>query len=165
MQLPLNVLLYKLSVNSNFETQNIDLSRNYDGIKLFDVDYVQEDLPYSFVCWNLRNVIPELKPFAYQNTLYVLRLIDAKADYTKFLNPEEEEVFRKSFRDVPFQCGISHTFFSLMDLKMADKQCKEAIRLHNLYKEEKKEFCEFKAEAVMQDACNDYQTMIAFVLS
>ena len=198
----------------------------------------QEDLPYSFVCWNLRNVIPELKPFVYQNTLYVLRLISQEADYTKILNPEEMELFRKSFRDVPFQCGISHTFFSLMDLQMAAKQCKEAIRLHNLYKEEKKEFCEFKdiyvsyllkevkrslpmkmiespcymvlkqydtehnsnlceifmsylenghninqtsnaiylhrntvlnkvkkAEAVMQDACKDYQTMIAFVLS
>lgn len=198
----------------------------------------QTDLPYSFVCWNLRNVISDLKPFVYQNTLYVLRLIGKDGDYMQFLNAEEEELFRKSFRDVPFQCGISHTFFSLMDLQIAARQCKEAIRLNNLYKEEKKEFCEFKdvyvsyllkevkrnlpmkmiespyymalkqydaehnsnlcevfmsylengrninqtstaiylhrntvlnkikkAESVMQEGCNDYQTMIAFVLS
>ena len=53
MQLPLNVLLYKLSVNSNFETQNIDMSKTYDGIKLFDVDYVQED-ERDYLIFNIR---------------------------------------------------------------------------------------------------------------
>lgn len=39
MQIPLNVLLYRLSANSIYETQNIDLSKNFDGIKLFDEEY------------------------------------------------------------------------------------------------------------------------------
>lgn len=43
MKLPLNVLLYQLSANSIFESQNLDLSRPYDSIKLFDMDYEPED--------------------------------------------------------------------------------------------------------------------------
>ena len=42
MQLPLNVLLYQLSANSNFDAQNIDLSCTYDGIKLFDAGYIPD---------------------------------------------------------------------------------------------------------------------------
>lgn len=38
MKIPLNVLLYQLSPNSIYESQNIDLSKGIDGIKLFDED-------------------------------------------------------------------------------------------------------------------------------
>ena len=43
MQLPLNVILYRLSANSIYESQNTSLSKAYDGVKLFDRDYTPED--------------------------------------------------------------------------------------------------------------------------
>lgn len=43
MQITLNVLLYQLSANSIYESQNVDLSTAYDGIKLFDTN----DIPDS----------------------------------------------------------------------------------------------------------------------
>ena len=43
MQIPLNVLLYQYSANSIYEVQNADLSVSYDGIQLFDQDYVPEN--------------------------------------------------------------------------------------------------------------------------
>ena len=33
----------------------------------------EQELPFSFVSWNLRTSIPQLKPFVYQNTLYILK--------------------------------------------------------------------------------------------
>ena len=44
MQLPLNVILYQLSANSIYETQNIDLACTFDGVQLFD----QEQFPEKY---------------------------------------------------------------------------------------------------------------------
>lgn len=89
----------------------------------------QADLPHTFVCWNLRNSIPKMKPFIYRNTLYVLRVNEEGSDCFRFLTPEEEILFRKNFRGHMFSCGISNPFFSLMDLPTAAAQCAEALRL------------------------------------
>lgn len=43
MQIPLNVLLYRLSAESIYEVQNTDLSIAYDGIKLFVADDIPKD--------------------------------------------------------------------------------------------------------------------------
>jgi hypothetical protein len=103
----------------------------------------QTDMPYSFVCWNLSNAILTLKPFIYQNELYILRVRGEKENYATFLSETEEEEFRRCFRNVEFQCGISNTFFSILDLPMAAVQCQEAISLGQRYYQ-KKEFYEFK---------------------
>ena len=44
MLIPLNVLLYQLSANSIYESQNIDLTGNFDNVQLFD----QEQLNAEF---------------------------------------------------------------------------------------------------------------------
>ena len=43
MQLPLNVILYQLSANSLYESQNINLTTDYDGVKFFDINFTLED--------------------------------------------------------------------------------------------------------------------------
>lgn len=97
---------------------------------LAHVDYnSRSELPNSFACWNLRNSIPSLKPFVYRNTLYVLRMLAEEDNFDCFLSPEEEEIFHRSFRGCLSACGISGTFFTLLDLPMAAKQCREAIQL------------------------------------
>lgn len=94
------------------------------------VDYENHmDLPYSFACWNIRNSIADLKPFVYQNKLYVLRMLSDGNDFAAFLTPEEQTLFRKSFHGHPITCGISSTFFSLCSLSVAALQCKEAMEL------------------------------------
>lgn len=97
---------------------------------LAHVDYNnRSELPFSFVCWSLRNSIPDLKPFIYRNILYVLRMLAEEDNFDCFLSPEEEEIFKRSFRGCISACGISRTFFTLLDLPMAAKQCQEAIQL------------------------------------
>lgn len=89
----------------------------------------EQELPFSFVSWNLRTSIPQLKPFVYQNTLYILKNNSENESYATFLAPEEQTIFRKNFRNRQFECGISNTFFSLMDLPTAAAQAREALAL------------------------------------
>ncbi len=89
----------------------------------------QAELPFSFVCWNLKNAIPQLSPFNYRNNLYILKNNTNAEDYACFLTDEEEAIFCKNFRGHSFTCGISSTFFSLMDLPTAVSQCAEALQL------------------------------------
>ncbi|MCI6537116.1 MAG: helix-turn-helix domain-containing protein [Lachnospiraceae bacterium] len=87
----------------------------------------EQELPFSFVSWNLRTSIPQLKPFVYQNTLYILKNNSENESYATFLTQEEQTIFRKNFRNRQFECGISNTFFSLMDLPTAAAQAREAL--------------------------------------
>lgn len=89
----------------------------------------EQELPFSFVSWNLRTSIPQLKPFVYQNTLYLLKNNSENEDYATFLTVEEKNIFQKNFRNRYFECGISNTFFSLMDLPTAVAQAREALTL------------------------------------
>lgn len=117
-----------------------------DGLFLLArVSYTnQAELPFSFVCWNLRNSIPQLKPFIYRNNLYILKSNDDVEDYTCFLTPEEEDVFCKNFRGHSFICGISNTFFSLMDLPTAASQCAKALQLGPIHSEQGNKFYRFE---------------------
>ena len=113
--------------------------------QLARVDYDnQSEMPHTFVCWNLRNSIADLKPFISQNKLYVLRNRTPKENETAFLSEEEEVLFKKAFRGIGFQCGISNTFFSIMELSNAARQCDEAIRMGTKYDKDHREFHEFK---------------------
>lgn len=89
----------------------------------------EQELPFSFVSWNLRTSIPQLKPFVYQNTLYLLKNNSENENYATFLTPEEKTIFQKNFRNRYFECGISNTFFSLMDLPTAAIQSREALTI------------------------------------
>ncbi len=102
------------------------------------------DMPYSFVSWNLRNATPRWKPFVYQNALYLLRINNDSDKLGDFLSPEQETLFHKSLGDITYTCGISNTFFSLMELPTAVLQCNEAIRLGRLKDAAPHEFYEFK---------------------
>lgn len=105
-----------LSMNDCFLLMKI----TYDNIS---------DLPYSFVSWNLRNSFTSLKPFIYENQLYILRT-DVNLDKSKaFFLPEEEVLFRSLFKSHAFSCGVSNLFFSLMDLPIAVQQTQEALKL------------------------------------
>ena len=86
-------------------------------------------LPFSFVSWNLRTSLPQLKPFVYNNALYVLRDNTPQKDFTCFLTENEKKIFSDIFRDQTVTCGVSLTFFSLTDLPTAASQCQEALRL------------------------------------
>lgn len=103
----------------------------------------QSHMPYSFVSWNLRNVTPRWKPFVYQNALYVLRINSTSDELGVFLSPEQESLFRSGLNGVPFTCGVSNTFFSLMDLPTAVLQCNEAIHLGRLKNSKPREFYHF----------------------
>ena len=89
----------------------------------------EQELPFSFVSWNLRTSIPQLKPFVYQNTLYILKNNSENESFATFLTPEEQTIFQKNFRNRYFECGISNTFFSLMDLPTAAAQAREALAI------------------------------------
>ena len=43
MYLPLNVLLFQLSDNCTYQSQNVDLTRRFEGIKLFNADVVPDE--------------------------------------------------------------------------------------------------------------------------
>lgn len=103
----------------------------------------QTEMPYSFVSWNLRNATPRWKPFVYQNALYVLCINNSRDELGVFLSPDQENLFRRSLNGVAFTCGISNTFFSLMDLPTAVLQCNEAIRLGRMKGYDPQEFYHF----------------------
>lgn len=105
-----------LSMNGRFMLAVI----RYDG---------EQDLPFTFVSWNLRTSIPQLKPFVYQNTLYILKNNSENETYATFLTEEEKTIFQKNFRNQYFECGISNTFFSLMNLPTAATQAREALQI------------------------------------
>ncbi|MCI9615609.1 MAG: hypothetical protein HFG93_10695 [Dorea sp.] len=102
------------------------------------------DMPYSFISWNLRSASPMWKPFVYENALYVLRINTASEKLGDFLLPGQESLFLSSLNGISFTCGISNTFFSLMDLPAAVLQCNEAIRLGRLKDEPLRQFYQFK---------------------
>ena len=56
----------------------------------------EQELPFSFVSWNLRTSIPQLKPFVYQNTLYILKNNSENESYATFLAPEEQTISAKT---------------------------------------------------------------------
>ena len=62
-------------------------------------------------------------------SLYILKNNSENESYATFLTPEEETIFQKNFRKRYFECGISNTFFSLMDLPTAAIQAREALNL------------------------------------
>lgn len=88
------------------------------------------DLPHSFLCWNLRNSLASVKPFVYDNQVYVLKINSISENFNYFLTLEEETIFRDIFKNHEFVCAISNTFFSLMDLPIAITQCNETLKLN-----------------------------------
>lgn len=89
----------------------------------------KKDLPHSFVCWNLRNAIPKLKPFVSQGELYILAINTDEAQFDQFLSEEQKGIFNQNFRGFSYVCGVSQPFYDLMDLADAAKQCEEAVLL------------------------------------
>lgn len=104
------------------------LSMN-DRFLLMKISYSNvSDLPYSFVNWNLRNSFSSLKPFVYENQLYILKTNVDLDESKSFFSPEEELLFRNLFKNHDFTCGISNIFFSLMELPIAIRQAQEALK-------------------------------------
>ena len=89
------------------------------------------DLPYSFLSWNLRNSFSSIKPFVYENQLYMLKTNVSIDKHHGFFTPEEETLFRTFFKKHDFTCVISNLFFSLMDLPTAVEQCNETLKLNH----------------------------------
>ena len=87
------------------------------------------ELPYSFVSWSIRNTLPFLKPFIYDNSLYILKTCSESNAFQPFLTDGEKKSFKKIFKSGNFTCTISNLFFSLMDLSIAAMQCKEAMNI------------------------------------
>lgn len=87
------------------------------------------ELPFSFLSWNLRNSFPSIRPFVYENQIYMLKLNVDTASGNHFFTDEEEALFRNLLKNHEFTCTISNTFFSLMDLPTAVTQCKETLKL------------------------------------
>ncbi len=102
-----------------------------DGLfTLAKISYVgTKELPHSFISWNLRNSIPEFKPFVCHNNLYVLKINSPQNTSLAFLSEEEQVVFEQNFRNHAFTCGVSQPFFTLTDLHIAAKQCDSAIHI------------------------------------
>ncbi len=74
----------------------------------------------------------------------MLRINTASEKLGDFLLPGQESLFLSSLNGISFACGISNTFFSLMDLPAAVLQCNEAIRLGRLKDEPLRQFYQFK---------------------
>ena len=87
------------------------------------------ELPLSFLSWNLRNSFPSIRPFVYENQIYMLKLNIDTAPGRHFFTQEEETLFRNLLKNHDFTCTISNKFFSLMDLPTAVTQCKETLKL------------------------------------
>ncbi|MCU6761693.1 Sugar diacid utilization regulator [uncultured Roseburia sp.] len=105
-------------------------------------------LPFSFVSWNLRTSIPSLKPFVYQNFLYILRDNSRQEDCTCFLTDKEQKIFDEIFSGHLLTCGISQTFFSLADLPLAAAQCREAVLLGSRLFTDSRKFFKFEDIAI-----------------
>lgn len=86
-------------------------------------------LPHSVVGWNLRSLIPELRPFVWNGRLYLLRSTSTLSALADFLTPQEKSVFCGSMGDVCFLCAVSQPFFSLMELPAAAEQCEAVVNL------------------------------------
>lgn len=87
------------------------------------------ELPLSFLSWNLRNSFPSIRPFVYENQIYMLKLNVDTTPGHHFFTAEEETLFRNLMKNHDFTCTISNTFFSLMELPTAVNQCKETLKL------------------------------------
>ena len=88
------------------------------------------ELPFSFISWNIRNSFSSLKPFVYDNKLYILKICTEEDSLSTFITPDEERIFRRCFRTQNFLCSVSNMFFTLMDLSTAARQCKETYARH-----------------------------------
>ncbi len=87
------------------------------------------DMSYSFISWSLRNSMPHFMPFVYRDNFYILKDNSRTKQHKNFITEEEETLFYKCFNHIDFACGISKPFYSLMDLKTAASQCREAISI------------------------------------
>lgn len=87
------------------------------------------ELPYSFVSWSIRNTLPFLKPFIYNDTLYILKICSESNAFQPFLTDAEKKSFKKIFKANSFTCSVSNLFFSLTDLSIAVAQCEETASL------------------------------------
>lgn len=88
------------------------------------------ELPFSFVSWNIRNSFPSLKPFVYDNKMYILKVCTDQDSLSTFITTEEEGIFRRCFRSQNFLCSVSNMFFTLMELPIAARQCNETYFRH-----------------------------------
>ena len=89
------------------------------------------ELPLSFLSWSLRNSFPSIRPFVYENQIYMLKLNVSNTPGHHFFTEEEETLFRNILKNHDFTCTISNTFFSLMELPNAVTQCKETLKLNS----------------------------------
>ena len=87
------------------------------------------DMSYSFISWSLRNSMPQFMPFVFRDNFYILKDNSRSQQHTSFITEEEQTLFYKCFNHIDFACGISKPFYSLMDLKTAAFQCREAISI------------------------------------
>lgn len=114
------------------------------------IDYKnQSELPFSFVCWSLRNSLPEMKPFIYKNSLYILKTGYSEKGSTCFPDMQETELLNRIFRGNVFDCGISNTFFSLMNLPIAIRQCAQAIGIGTNRKKSQHGFFRFEDVSIL----------------
>lgn len=88
------------------------------------------ELPLSFLSWNLRNSFSSIKPFVYENRIYMLKTNTGVTSNHQFFMPEEEALFKNLLKKHDFYCAVSNPFFSLMDLPVAVTQCRETIKLN-----------------------------------
>lgn len=88
------------------------------------------ELPLSFLSWNLRNSFSSVKPFVYENKIYILKISTDTIPAHQFFTPEEEALFKNLLKKHDFSCAVSNPFFSLMDLPIAASQCRETIKLN-----------------------------------
>ena len=153
----------------------------------------EQELPFSFVSWNLRTSIPQLKPFVYQNTLYILK--NNSENESLALGTSEEETPVQSF----YSFSDYYAKYLLQELKkagvvkMAASPCYEVLRQYD--ETHNGDLCYIfmqflkngrninqtataifqhrntvlnkvkKAVSIMQNECEDYQAHIAFILS
>ncbi len=125
---------------------DLNLKGRFVLARISYTDTVQ--LPFSFVSWNLRTSLPQLKPFVYNNTLYVLRDNMDRRDFTGFLAENEKKIFADVFREHFVTCGISLTFFSLKDLPTAVSQCREALRIGRILSPDPRPIYKFEDAAI-----------------
>ena len=89
--------------------------------------------PLTFTWWNLKNRLPHLRPFRYEDDFFLLK-DNSQADSPGcFLSPEEIRILKDCFTGARIQCGISQVFFSLSRLSQAADECERALRFGNVW--------------------------------
>lgn len=92
-----------------------------------------ENVPLPFVARELSNLFTNVKPFIYENTLYMLKIGKNKEEITA-ISQSERSVLDQTLQYYDYLCGYSKIFHEITEISTAYTQCGKALQFGNKMK-------------------------------